>query len=163
MGIPARWISVDPGDAHVGITSWVGERAVKCIETDPDGCMRTLELVCEPRVIELIVCEKWLLYPDAARSMIWNEFETCQLIGKIKYLCQRTGVVYVGQLASQGKSLYKTEWFRKMPLAQKKAMPWYGVKSVTGGKKEDHAKDSWAHGRYYIKHIKGTWDVDEDE
>ena len=38
--------------------------------------------------IDVIVCEKFALYPDKAKSLYWDEFRTVQLIGAITLLAQ---------------------------------------------------------------------------
>lgn len=150
--LPARWVSIDPGDHYVGFATWVNTECTSCLETTPEGLISKLELLCEPRVIETIVCEKWELYPWLQKSLAGNEFLTSQLIGVIKYIAKRYGQTYVGQLASQGKSTYRTTWYKSLTVADRRKLPWWGEL-----KNGDHAKDAWAHGKYFIKHRSGLW------
>ncbi len=149
MSLPGRWVSIDPGDAHVGFAVWEEDTCVDCREKTPTECVNTLEWMCRDRMIETIVCEKWELYPWLQKSLAGNEFLTSQLIGVIKYLANRGGVTYVGQLARMGKSTYRTGWYTSLTPKDLRQMPWWGH--------GDHAKDAWAHGRFYIKQQKGTW------
>lgn len=150
--LPARWCSIDPGDRYVGFAAWEGGTCTACYETTPDGVVETLENLCGNRIVETIVCEKWELYPWLQKSLAGNEFLTSQLIGVIKYLANRGGCTYVGQLARVGKSTYKTSWYTAMSAKEKRQMPWWG--KLENG---DHAKDAWAHGRYFIKSRTGLW------
>lgn len=150
--LPDRWVSIDPGDMYVGLATWQGRDCLKAIETTPRGLVQALEIGCHTGIIETVVCEKWELYPWLQKSMGGNEFLTCQLIGVIKYLTDKFNVPYIGQLASQGKGTYRTTWYKGLSLTDRKAMPWWGQL-----KNGDHAKDAWAHGRYFIKQRTGVW------
>ena len=141
MKCPDRWLSIDPGDIHVGLATWMGDECKSAIETTPEGLIATLEYMLEGKVIDLVVCEKFALYAWNEKSMAGNEFETSQLIGVIKYLCKRHGVPYVGQFASEHKRIYKLGWFLAMSNKEQRAMPYWGQ----GG----HAKDAWVAGRWF--------------
>lgn len=150
--LPVRWVSIDPGDHYVGFATWVKGECTESFETTPEGCIELLERLTKGRIIETIVCEKWELYPWLQQSLAGNEFKTCQLIGVIKYLADRGGCVYVGQLAKIGKSTYRTDWFKQLTAKQKRELPWWGQL-----KNGDHAKDAWAHGMYFVKSRTGAW------
>ncbi len=148
--IPPAWVSVDPGDRHVGWAEWEGRQCIKAVELTPEQAVERLEELTGikytsnyTRRIEVLVCEKFSLYAWNEKSLAGNEFLTSQLIGCIKYICNRGGVLYVGQLASQAKSLYRTNSFKHMTATEKRRMPWWGS--------GEHAKDAWAHGMYFIK------------
>ncbi len=144
--LPVAWVSIDPGDRHVGFATWAGEDCTSATEKTPEECIEFLESYGERMVLEVVVYEKFALYGWNEKSMAGNEFETCQLIGVIKYLCKRYGMHAVGQFASQAKPLYRTSWFRGLTPTEKRRMPWWG--------QGDHAKDAWAHGMYFVKHRK---------
>lgn len=150
--LPYTWMSVDPGDRYVGVTAWRGTTPTACYETDPEGLVNTLEVMCDGPIIETLVVEKFELYPWLQKSLGGNEFLTSQLIGVCKYLAHRGNVRFVGQLARVGKSTYRTDWYQSLSAGEKRRMPWWGKL-----KNGDHAKDSWAHGMYYIKSQEGRW------
>lgn len=152
--IPDYWVSIDPGDRYVGFATWHGEHCVSAKEMNPNDCLAVLERLTgvesthstgSNKVITRVVCEKWKLYPWMAQDMFWNEFLTCQLIGVIKYICNRTEVEYVGQDAEFGKRQYKMDWYKKLTNKEKRALPWWG--QLANG---DHAKDAWIHGKAHI-------------
>lgn len=133
--VPNLWVSIDPGDHHVGLTVWLGQDVCRCEETTPDELLHYLEIT----EATLVVCERYMLYGWKAGVQTGSEFETSQLIGAIKYVCTRRGIKFCGQLASEGKATYQREPFKSWP---QRFWPSYGQ----GG----HAKDSLAHGYNWL-------------
>lgn len=87
---------------------------------------------------DIVVIERFNLYPHMAKSLAWNSFYPCEVIGVIRYLCQ----VYNTPLVEQAPS----------------------VKKYYGGTKDDwdlmkqhsttvteHTKDAYMHYRYFIR------------
>lgn len=144
--LPVSWVSIDPGDIHVGLATWHKDECRTAREVTPDELVKHLETYGEKRIIEVVVYEKFALYAWNEKSMAGNEFLTCQLIGVIKYLCNRYGMHCVGQFASQAKPIYRTGWFRSLTRTEQRAMPWWG--------NGNHAKDAWAHGQYFVNQRK---------
>lgn len=147
--IPASWVSIDPGDRHVGWAEWVGRMCQGALHLSPEECIQRLEDASGfprngRRMIELVVCEKWALYAWNEESMAGNEFLTSQLIGMIKYICNRSGVHFVGQFAAQGKLTYKRSPWREWTVRE-----W---QQALGGKigPGEHKKDAYAHGAAFI-------------
>ena len=140
--LPARWVSIDPGDFHVGFATWNKRECASAIEVTPAKCETLLETLCEGRMIEVIVYEKFFLYGWNEKSLAGNEFLTCQLIGVNKYLGKRYGVHTVGQMAAIGKATYRKSWFKALTRREQMQLPYWGQ----GG----HAKDAWAHGIAFI-------------
>lgn len=136
-----RWVSIDPGDRHVGFATWVKDDCLNAIELTPDECIKTLEILLKRGILETVVYEKFALYGWNEKSMAGNEFLTCQLIGIIKYLANRHEVHCVGQFASEHKRIYKMGWYRSLTAKEKCRLPWWG----NGG----HAMDAWCVGEWF--------------
>lgn len=138
---PGRWVSIDPGDIHVGFATWCDDECLAAVEMTPRECKDTLYGMVERGVLETIVCEKFALYAWNEKSMAGNEFLTVKLIGVIEEIAERNGIDFVGQFASVGKRIYKMGWYLELTAKEKRQLPWGGH----GG----HAKDAWAHGEWF--------------
>lgn len=141
-----EWVSVDPGDVHVGVTRWKGVEAVWCREMRPDEFVDWLIGACGASELELIVFEVFMLYPGAelGRNQMGSTFGTCELIGVMKHLARRSGIPIVGYQASTHKALYKMKEYRP-PQKPLRAWRSYGAGS--------HCKDSECLGLYHLRRI----------
>ena len=92
-------ISIDPGDKHVGV-AWFSnresisapERGWACVDTmewEPEPFADWFQGLVDTDKIDIVVFEKFRLYPDKAAQQTGSEFETSQLIGIIKYIVRR--------------------------------------------------------------------------
>lgn len=145
---PQRWVSIDPGDKHVGFATWVEDTCLQAVELTPDECIKTLENFIDNKILECVVYEKFALYAWNEKSLAGNEFLTSQLIGIIRYVCHRGEVPAVGQFASEHKRIYRMSWFKAMTPKEQRTLPWWG----NGG----HAKDAWCVGEWFRRHRKAT-------
>lgn len=143
---PMRWLSIDPGDRHVGLATWQGDECLAAVEVDPTKLIEILESFCAAGILETVVYEKFALYAWNEKSMAGNEFLTSQMIGVIKYVCWKHDVPVVGQFASEHKRIYKMSWFRDLTRKELMQLPWWG----NGG----HAKDAWVIGKWFIRERK---------
>jgi hypothetical protein len=143
-----RWVSIDPGDRHVGFATWVQDECLEAVELTPSECVTTLEVMLKAGILEVIVYEKFALYAWNEKSMAGNEFITSQLIGIIKYLANRYGVNCVGQFASEHKRIYKMGWFKDLTPRDQRALPWWGNGA--------HAKDAWCIGTWFVRQRKAA-------
>ncbi len=84
---------------------------------------------------DIVVMERFNLYPQMARSLAWNSFYPCEVIGVIRYMCDIMNIPLVEQAPSIKKYFggFQTDWDR---LKEK-------VK-VT-----EHTKDAYMHLRYF--------------
>lgn len=140
--LPLRWISLDPGDRHVGWAEWTLGNCIKAEEITPEECDNRLYARCvHEHDLDHIVYEKFALYGWNEKSMMGNEFETCQLIGVIKSHARRGDVPTTGQFASQHKAIYRMGWYKELTPKELREMPWWGH----GG----HAKDAWVAGMWF--------------
>lgn len=137
-GVPALWVSIDPGDSHVGYAVWKGEECLTAVEVSPNGLIYELEQVIDQ--LGLIVLEKFQLFGWQAQQQAGSDMKTAQLIGVIKYLASRSQVPLVLQTPSYGKAVYRLAEFKQQPAR------WW--KSWGHG---SHAKDAEAHGYAFIR------------
>ena len=85
---------------------------------------------------DIVVLERFNLYPQMAKSLAWNSFYPCEVIGVIKYLCMRYSVPVVEQAPSVKKYCggLKADWDQLKELSQ----------GVT-----EHTKDAYVHLKYF--------------
>lgn len=139
--LPMRWVSIDPGDRHVGFAAWHDADCMYAIELTPDQCVTALMNMAIEGVLHHVVYEKFALYGWNEKSMAGNEFETVQLIGKIKLICDIKGISYSGQFAREHKAIYRMGWYKALTAKEKRKLPWWGH----GG----HAMDAWVIGMWF--------------
>lgn len=142
--LPDRWVSIDPGDVHVGVTTWSGSECLRSWETTPNRMLDMLDEASDSGKLDLVVYEKFQLYGDRMGQQIGSEFKTSEMIGAMRFICRRRNVPMRRYLSSHHKAMYKLKAFRppQMPLRAWKS---YG----SGG----HAKDSECLGYYWIKQV----------
>lgn len=125
----------DPGEN----TGWV------CEETEGDVTMlRGGTAVRDHRLIAelfdvfhptLVVFERFNLYPGMAKTLSWNSFYPCEVIGVIRYLCASRNIPYVEQAPSIKKFSggLDDRWVELRKMCE-----------VT-----EHTKDAYLHLKYY--------------
>jgi len=134
--LPQFWISIDPGDKHVGYASWDGEECSAAVEMTPD---EVVDVVCDLAgfgVIGLLVVERFTLYPWMAAQMSHSELYTPQLIGALHHIARRHNIPFEKPQASKLPEIYKD------PELVARLHRWIGH-----GK---HARDAEAHGLRYV-------------
>lgn len=117
-----RWLCLDPGET-TGWSIWKGDRllgggqtpmwefaddvwSALTVNEGPLGAKADGHLhdgiAADDNVgdIELVVCEKFALYPWEAKNLHWEEFRTVQLIGAIFFMCRQRDVELHKQSAS---------------------------------------------------------------
>jgi len=139
------WLSIDPGEVHVGVTFWQVVEPVRCQEFTPETFGDWLETHISE--LELIAYEIFMLYPGAevGRNQMGSTFGTCEVIGVIKHLARRHDVPLFGFQASAHKALYKQAEY-KPPVKPLRAWKSYGLGS--------HCKDSECVGEYHLRRIR---------
>lgn len=129
-----RILVFDPGD-HTG---WVYR----------DGSGKVVGGTCQKNHLEvarcieehpadIIVMERFNLYPQMAQHLAWNSFYPCEVIGVIRYLCARGNIPLVEQAPSIKKYFggYQSDWEQ--------------VKQTKGFKLTEHVKDAYQHLKYF--------------
>lgn len=86
---------------------------------------------------DVVVFERFNLYPGMAKTLSWNTFYPCEVIGVIRYLCDARGIPYYEQAPS--------------------------IKKYAGGLQQDwvelrhrcevteHSKDAYLHLKYFLR------------
>ena len=129
--LPRFWVSVDPGDVHVGYATWDHERCTGAVELTPADCVDLVWDLAATGTLGLLVVERFTLYPWMAAEQSHSPMLTPQLIGALTHVARRFKVPCEFPQASKLKEVYNT------PLS-KRLHAWRGH-----GK---HAKDAEAHG-----------------
>jgi len=137
-----HWVSVDPGDRHVGVTYWLGREPQWAREFTPEEWVDWLIPRMSSGEVELIVYEIFMLYHNKATQQTGSTFGTAELIGVMRHLCRRAGIPFYGVQASVHKSLYKNLDY--MP-PNKALRDW--VSFGHGG----HCKDSECLGLHFVR------------
>ena len=148
--LPPLWLSIDPGDSHVGLAVWKGPECLSAVEFAPNPAIRELEALGlgTPRTdVQLVVVERFQLYGWAAQQQAGSDMKTAQLIGIIRYLASRSQVPSLTPLASETKAMYK------VPALMAMKPRWWRSWGHGG-----HAKDAEAVGYAHIhKHHRPVW------
>lgn len=86
---------------------------------------------------DIVVFERFNLYPQKAKSLAWNSFYPCETIGIIRFLCDRYKIPYVEQAPGIKKYFggFKEDWDRLK----------FNSVEVT-----EHTKDAYQHYRYFL-------------
>lgn len=85
---------------------------------------------------DIVVFERFNLYPQMAKSLAWNSFYPCEVIGVIRYLCDRYHIPVLEQAPSVKKYFggFQKDWDQLKELSQ----------GVT-----EHTKDAYMHLKYF--------------
>ena len=94
---------------------------------------------------EVVVLERFNLYPQMAKSLSWNSFYPCETIGVIKVVCMELNIPVIEQAPSVKKYFggFQTDWetIGYLPLQLEEFS-----KGVT-----EHTKDAYMHYRYFLR------------
>lgn len=122
----------DPGES----TGWVYLDTLGKLQggTIPADHLLVGRLI-EELLPDVVVIERFNLYPGKAKSMSWNSFYPVEVIGVIKYLCEKESIWLVEQAPSVKK------------YAGGFDMDWEKFK--VNIKVTEHVKDAYLHLRYY--------------
>lgn len=140
--LPEFWVSVDPGDRHVGVAWWRRAVCVKAYETTPDAWVDELIDLISGYGLELVVYERFLLRGELMAQQQGSEFFTSQLIGAMRHICRRAKVSCVGYRPRDHKALMKQREF-KPPMRPHAEWVSYGH--------GPHAKDAENLGEFHVR------------
>lgn len=94
---------------------------------------------------DIVVLERFNLYPQMAKSLSWNSFYPCETIGVIKVICMELKIPIVEQAPSIKKYFggFQADWetISYLPLQLEPFS-----KGVT-----EHTKDAYMHFRYFLR------------
>lgn len=144
-----RFLALDPGEKHTGWALFEDDaddwNLVASGEWGPNEAIREIEEWVFPRDrttgeitkpdLDYVVIEEFRLYPWKSQEQGFSEMLTCQMIGVIKYICNKAKMPFKEQGAS----------IKKPTRAICKAK---GVRRLTGT--GNHAADAQLHGWYHI-------------
>ena len=142
-------IAIDPGSGHNGIAIFavmVGEDGVARLECrlttehTPEGLFDSLGVWGAAHGnsklgFDVMVVEKFVLYPEKAASLSWSTLGTVEVIGVLRERCRQDGTAFVMQPAS----------IKKATEGQLKARGIVLKSRGSGG----HAKDAELHGWHF--------------
>lgn len=131
-------LCLDPGES----TGWVLGNEEKAIRggTCKRNHLEVAQLILDEHP-DIIVLERFNLYPGMAKSLAWNSFYPCEVIGVIKYVAMRMDIPIVEQAPSVKK--YAGEILRRPD--------WLDIRARCTGVTE-HTKDAYQHYRYFQIH-----------
>src|SRR5258708_1845457 len=105
MGGGGLILSIDPGEVHVGVALLRltgGGLKITCdwaYEIKPPELIQMLEKE-ERTHIGQVLCEEFRLYPWKMAQQGFSQIKTVELIGVIRYLCEKRGFKLTEQPAS---------------------------------------------------------------
>ena len=131
-------LCLDPGES----TGWVLGTEEYAIRggTCKRNHLEVAQLIKDERP-DIIVFERFNLYPGMAKSLAWNSFYPCEVIGVIRYLAMDTNT----QMVEQAPSV------KKYAGEIKGRADWEFLKVRCSGVTE-HTKDAYQHYRYFQLH-----------
>lgn len=154
--LPAKWVSIDPGDIHFAVAEWRGKTCLNVTEFLPDDGIDFLENGIRTLDIHAMIYEKFALDLKRASQQNGSEMLTSQAIGQIRYLGRKYKVQTTGYFNHQHKRIYHMDWFLRMTRADHQRMP-YWTQGPRGGSKNGHKMDAWCVGMWF-KHERGHRD-----
>ncbi len=131
-------LCLDPGES----TGWVLGTEEQAIRggTCKRNHLEVAQLIKDERP-DIIVLERFNLYPGMAKSLAWNSFYPCEVIGVIKYLAMELDI----QIVEQAPSV------KKYAGDIQKYGDWHFVKERCS-RVTEHTKDAYQHYRYFMIH-----------
>ncbi len=100
-------LGVDPGEStgFVVVTATPGSRSATVHEFGVLRLWHGLGTLAKRTRPDVIVYERWRLYPWAARSLTWSELLPVQVVGVLKFVAEMLGTPCIGQNASFRKNV----------------------------------------------------------
>lgn len=135
-------LALDPGES----TGWAFRTAEGRAlgGTCPKDHLAVAQLI-EDLNPDIVVLERFNLYPHMSKSLAWNSFYPCEVIGVIKLIAMRNGMTLVEQAPSV-KKYYGGA-----------GLDWEEIRN-TSDRCTEHTKDAYMHLRYFerngLKRIK---------
>lgn len=133
-------LCLDPGES----TGWVVGTEEKAIRGGTCGRnhLEVAQLILDERP-DVVVLERFNLYPGMAKSLAWNSFYPCEVIGVIKYMAMAVAGDIL--LVEQAPSV------KKYAGEIKGREDWEFIKSRCS-RVTEHTKDAYQHYRYFQIH-----------
>lgn len=126
-------LALDPGES----TGWCyrGENGVLQGGTLPKDHEKVAQLILDLNP-HILVYESFHLYPGKAKSLSWNSFYPCEVIGVIKYIGITHGMMLIAQAPSVKKYFggFQSDWVTLQPTLDRLT---------------EHVKDAYMHLKYF--------------
>lgn len=135
-----KWMSIDPGQKHVGVALWHDGYLGPYYETTPE---KLLNVLCADPP-ELIVIEAFsLMSPRYNRQAAAQAVDTIKLIGKVHGLVYTRGTRVIEQQPAVRHVATASPWWRDLAEAHDLGS-------------NPHSRSAIAHGVYYLRFGKGA-------
>lgn len=131
-------LAVDPGEKHCGMAWWDSGVITDTRTVAPDMCVDTVHTLFARRAIDVLVCERYALYPWLLQQQGFSEVRTVEVIGVLRYLCRVHDVPFVVQNATIKKPTFA--------IIKKRGTELTGL--------TQHERDAEAHAWHY--HLNGA-------
>lgn len=82
-------VAIDPGDKYTGIVRLLGGHLHQSVTYGPEDTLKYLESPFLLPNLDMMVIERYQLYPNQAFAQSWSSFTAIELIGVAKYLASR--------------------------------------------------------------------------
>ena len=105
MGM-TKILGCDPGEStgFVVVTAALGSRTATVNEHGVLRLWHGLGTLAKRTRPDVIIYERWRLYPWTAKSLTWSELPSVQVIGVLKFVAEMLQVPCIGQNASFRKN-----------------------------------------------------------
>lgn len=132
-----RWVSIDPGQVHVGYAMWENHCLMDAMELKPTELLPTLQ---DERPNEVVIEGFSLLSPKYNKHAAAQAVDTIELIGKVKGLCWYMNVPVITQAPALRHIAFKNPaWVRVFHECD-----------AGFSKSNDHIRSAVGHGLYYL-------------
>lgn len=122
-------LAIDPGNVS-GFCEFYNPKKFSSFYVEEDFIQIYKEI--KERTPDIVVFERFALYPAFAKHLVWNEMYPSQVIGVIRFTCEYLGIPYVSFSASAKE---------------------YVVYPEGHTFRSDHERDAYGHAWYYfMKH-----------
>jgi hypothetical protein len=130
---PKLVLAVDPGDMYVGTALWrASDQSIRAKEYAADEWLPIFAKLVKK--VDVVVVEKFALYPGKAAAQSWSPMATSEMIGAMKWITKQAGCL----LQLQGADI-------KTPTRRQCKARWLVYKN-----KSIHAADALLHLHYFL-------------
>ena len=128
-------LAVDPGAAHVGV-ALIRNGRISAKEYPTKHWLTAFEEIVY--LFDVVVIEKFVLYPHKAAAQSWQAMTTSELIGAMRWIASKAGV----EVVMQGADI-------KIPTRRQ-----CQARNIEWKNKSKHASDALLHLHYYLMYNK---------
>lgn len=149
-----KMLAIDPGGVHVGMAWFHDEACFHAEEMTPAGCIAEVQRQLSQGLLDVLVIEKFQLYPWMAQNQAFSEFPTVELIGALKLLWATCGGEVWDDDPGDRRTALLVMQGANIKDPTRRILRAKGVKSVAkklgaGG----HAADAELHGYHHVMRL----------